>query len=113
MRVLNFRNDINGLRAVAILAIVLFHFKSDWLPGGFAGVDVFFVISGFLMTAIILRRLENGSFSLIDFYVSRAKRIIPPLLVLCLVLLIFGWFYLFPHEYKRLGKGIASSIGFF
>ena len=101
------------MRAVAILAIVLFHFKSDWLPGGFAGVDVFFVISGFLMTAIILRRLENGSFSLIDFYVSRAKRIIPPLLVLCLVLLIFGWFYLFPHEYKRLGKGIASSIGFF
>ena len=109
---MNFRYDINGLRAIAVIAVVLFHFNPTWVPGGFAGVDVFFVISGFLMTGIIFRGLESDSLNLFKFYVARANRIIPALAVLCLVLLVFGWFYLTSLDYKTLSKHLASSIGF-
>ena len=108
----SFRNDINGLRAIAVIAVVLFHFNASWMPGGFSGVDVFFVISGFLMTGIIFRGIEQENFSILKFYVARANRIIPALAVLCLVLLVLGWFYLTPMEYRALGKHSASSIGF-
>lgn len=109
---MEFRKDINGLRAIAVIAVVLFHFNASWMPGGFAGVDVFFVISGFLMTGLIFRGIEQENFSIFKFYVARANRIIPALAVLCLVLLAFGWFYLTPLEYKALGKHVGSSIGF-
>lgn len=109
---MNFRYDLNGLRAIAVIAVVLFHFNPAWVPGGFAGVDVFFVISGFLMTSIIFRGLENDNFNLFKFYVARANRIIPALAVLCLVLLVFGWFYLTPFNYRELGKHVVSSMGF-
>lgn len=109
---MNFRYDLNGLRAIAVIAVVLFHFNPAWVPGGFAGVDVFFVISGFLMTGIIFRGLENDNFNLFKFYVARANRIIPALAVLCLVLLVFGWFYITPLDYRALGKHVASSMGF-
>ena len=109
---MNFRYDINGLRAIAVIAVVLFHFNPAWVPGGFAGVDVFFVISGFLMTGIIFRGLENNNFNLFKFYVARANRIIPALAVLCLTLLIFGWFYLAPLDYKLLGKHTYKSLFF-
>ena len=110
---MKFRKDINGLRAFAVIAVVLFHFNAAWMPGGFAGVDVFFVISGFLMTGIIFRGIEQENFSILNFYVARANRIIPALALLCLVLIIFGWFYLTPLDYKALGKHAASSVGFF
>ncbi|MFZ3143359.1 acyltransferase family protein [Psychrobacter glacincola] len=109
---MNFRKDINGLRAFAVIGVLLFHFNASWMPGGFAGVDVFFVISGFLMTGIIFRGIEQENFSILNFYVARANRIIPALALLCLVLLVFGWFYLTPLEYRALGKHAASSIGF-
>tara|TARA_Y100000588_G_scaffold269548_1_gene284949 strand:- start:780 stop:2750 length:1971 start_codon:yes stop_codon:yes gene_type:complete len=109
---MKFRADINGLRAFAVVAVVLFHFNHNWAPGGFAGVDVFFVISGFLMTGIIFRGIENNNFSIIGFYVARAKRIIPALSLMCLAVLLFGWFYLTPLDYRALGKHVASSMGF-
>lgn len=109
---MTFRKDINGLRAIAVLGVLLYHFNPAWLPGGFAGVDVFFVISGYLITGIILRGLGNQSFSLVQFYRSRAQRIIPALAVLCLILLGGGWFYLLPLDYAALGKHVASSLGF-
>ena len=109
---MKFRKDINGLRAFAVIGVLLFHFNASWMPGGFAGVDVFFVISGFLMTGIIFRGIEQEKFSILNFYVARANRIIPALALLCLVLLVFGWFYLTPLEYRALGKHAASSIGF-
>ncbi|WP_201582660.1 acyltransferase family protein [Psychrobacter jeotgali] len=109
---MKFRKDINGLRALAVISVVLFHFNAAWMPGGFAGVDVFFVISGFLMTGIIFRGIEQDNFSVLNFYVARANRIIPALALLCLVLLVFGWFYLTPLEYRSLGKHAASSVGF-
>jgi peptidoglycan/LPS O-acetylase OafA/YrhL len=109
---LQFRKDINGLRAIAVIAVVLFHFNASWMPGGFAGVDVFFVISGFLMTGIIFRGIEQEDFSILKFYVARANRIIPALAVLCLVLLVFGWFYLQPLDYQVLGKHVGGSMTF-
>ena len=108
-----FRKDINGLRAIAVIAVVIFHFKPTWVEGGFAGVDVFFVISGFLMTGIIFRGLELNNFSLLQFYVSRANRIIPALALLCSVLLLLGMLILTPNEYKVLGMHAAGSLGFF
>lgn len=110
---MKFRTDINGLRAIAVIAVVLFHFNPAWMPGGFAGVDVFFVISGFLMTGIIFRGLENNRFLLSKFYMARANRIVPALAALCISLLVFGWFYLIPLDYKILGHHVTSSIGFF
>lgn len=109
---MQFRKDINGLRAIAVIAVVLFHFNDSWMPGGFAGVDVFFVISGFLMTGIIFRGLEQKNFSIWTFYIARANRIIPALAVLCSVVLILGWFYLNPIDYKTLSIHAASSITF-
>ena len=78
---MQFRYDINGLRAIAVLAVVLFHFNPHWLTGGFAGVDVFFVISGFLMTSIIFNGIQKDTFNLFKFYTARANRIIPVLAV--------------------------------
>ena len=109
---MKFRKDINGLRAIAVIAVVLFHFFPTSLPGGFAGVDVFFVISGFLMTGIIFRGIEQNNFSILSFYVARANRIIPALAILCATLLVFGWFYLDLIDYKSLGKHAVGSITF-
>lgn len=109
---MEFRKDINALRALAVLSVLVFHFNSSWMPGGFAGVDVFFVISGYLMTRIIFEGLEKRSFSLFRFYISRANRIIPALAVLCMVLLIIGWFFLMPKDYLALGKHVVSSLTF-
>lgn len=106
---MQFRYDINGLRAIAVLAVVIFHFNPQWLPGGFAGVDVFFVISGFLMTSIIFSNVEKNSFNLFKFYNARANRIIPVLAAMSAVLLIFGWFYLLPSDYSNLARQIERS----
>lgn len=109
---MKFRSDINGLRAIAVVAVVLFHFGIAGFEGGFAGVDIFFVISGYLMTGIIFDKINNGNFSLIQFYLDRGRRIIPALAALCLILLIAGWFLLVPSDYSALGKHAASSLGF-
>lgn len=109
---MNFRADINGLRAYAVLAVMVFHFDKLWLPGGFAGVDVFFVISGFLMTGIIFRRFEADNFSIFKFYSDRVRRIIPALLFLVIVLLAFGYVSLAPITYASLAKHAESSLLF-
>ena len=110
--ILQFRKDINGLRAIAVIAVVLFHCNSLWVPGGFAGVDVFFVISGFFMTGIIFRGLEHNDFSILSFYFARAKRIIPALSLLCLALLVFGWFFELNVVFETISKHIISSLTF-
>lgn len=109
---LNYREDINGLRAWAVIAVLLFHFKLIGLSGGFVGVDVFFVISGYLMTAIIIRGYEKESFSIGQFYLARIRRILPALLVLVTVLLILGWFWLPTSYYKTLGDQAGYAISF-
>lgn len=107
-----FRRDINGLRAWAVVSVVLYHFGVPGFSGGFVGVDVFFVISGFLMTGIVLKGLERGDFSVMRFYVARARRILPALLALCAVLLAGGWLVLLPIDYKTLATHALASIGF-
>jgi peptidoglycan/LPS O-acetylase OafA/YrhL len=97
---MQFRQDINGLRAIAVMAVVLFHFNETWITGGFAGVDVFFVISGFLMTGIIFRGIETNTFSLYRFYKARVKRILPALSMACLFVLIYGFWELYDIELK-------------
>lgn len=107
-----FRQDINGLRAWAVIAVLLFHFNLIGLPGGFVGVDIFFVISGYLMTVIIVRGYEKDNFSIWKFYMARARRIIPPLLVVIAVLLLLGWFWLPTPDYQTLGAQSAYSMAF-
>ena len=82
-----FRTDIGGLRAIAVISVVLFHFGVTGFSGGFVGVDIFFVISGFLMTGIVARGLDNKNFSFVNFYLARARRIVPALFFLTIVLL--------------------------
>lgn len=112
-RLPGFRADINGLRAWAVVAVILYHFGIPGFGGGFVGVDVFFVISGFLMTNLVVKGLESGTFSLLAFYGARTRRIVPALLVLCLVLLALGYFLLPPLDYKTLAKHALAAIGFF
>jgi peptidoglycan/LPS O-acetylase OafA/YrhL len=110
---MKFRDDINALRALAVTAVVLFHYKVNFIPGGFVGVDVFFVISGYLMTAIIMGRLEKNRFDIWEFYCDRARRIIPGLLGLCFGLLAAGYFVLEPVAYQILGKAATGALLFF
>lgn len=107
-----FRHDINGLRAIAVVAVVLYHFGVPGFSGGFAGVDLFFVISGFLMTSIIVGGLERGTFSLSGFYLARGRRIVPALLVLCACLLLLGWCWLPSLDYRLLVTHVAGALGF-
>lgn len=107
-----YRADIDGLRAIAILSVVGFHAFPQWIKGGFVGVDIFFVISGFLISSIIFGNLEKNSFSYYDFYARRIKRIFPALILVLVTSFVFGWYLLLPDEYKQLGKHIAAGAGF-
>ena len=109
----NFRYDINGLRAYAVILVVLFHFGIIGFAAGFIGVDIFFVISGFLMTSIVIKSLDKGNFSLLKFYLARGIRIVPALFVVSTIVLILGWFLVLPTDYKALAKHTLSSINFF
>jgi peptidoglycan/LPS O-acetylase OafA/YrhL len=103
---------VDGLRAVAVLCVVLYHAFPDILPGGFVGVDVFFVISGFLIGWVIMQDLDAGTFTLQDFYARRIRRIFPALAVLLLSVLLFGWFVLLEGEYASLGKHVLGGSAF-
>lgn len=107
-----YRPDLDGLRAIAVLAVVGFHAFPDLITGGFIGVDIFFVISGFLISSIIFSNLEHENFSILEFYNRRIRRIFPALLVVMLVSLVFGWHALLATEYELLGKHIAGGAGF-
>jgi len=109
---LGYRPDIDGLRAVAVLAVVGFHAFPRAVQGGFAGVDVFFVISGFLISNQILHRLERGDFTLSDFYARRIRRIFPALILVLAACYGLGWFALFANEYAQLGRHIAAGASF-
>jgi peptidoglycan/LPS O-acetylase OafA/YrhL len=105
-----YRADIDGLRAIAVLSVVLYH--AIRLEGGFIGVDIFFVISGYLISTIVFSNLERNSFSFIEFYSRRIKRIFPALILVLIAVYTFGWFVLLGDEYKQLGKQIAGGAGF-
>lgn len=107
-----YRPDIDGLRAIAVLSVVAFHAFPSEVRGCFIGVDVFFVISGYLISTIIFENLDKGTFSFSEFYSRRIRRIFPSLLLVLIACFAFGWFALLADEYKQLGKHIAGGAGF-
>lgn len=115
---MNYRAEIDGLRAIAVVSVILYHakiviFGRDWFEGGFIGVDIFFVISGYLITRIILTELEQtNTFSFIKFYERRARRILPMLLVVIAVCIPFAWQRLLPLDLIDFAKSALSTIGF-
>ena len=117
-----YRPDIDGLRAIAVLSVVIYHAFKNTLKGGFVGVDIFFVISGFLITGILIKSLDNQAVTgggktnlsillhrLISFYARRVRRIFPVLIVVLLSCIVAGWFIMTPDEFKLLGKHIAGG----
>lgn len=109
---LKYRPDIDGLRAIAVSSVIGYHAFPTWVSGGFVGVDIFFVISGFLISTIILSASTEGNFSVLDFYARRIRRIFPALIVMLAACLLAGWLLLFPDELKQLGKHTLAATGF-
>ena len=108
----NYRSDIDGLRALAVVSVVIFHAFSWLIPGGYAGVDVFFVISGYLITTNILNGLSESTFTIQGFYQRRVRRIFPALVTMLVLVYAFGWFVLLASEYRQLGKHVGSGASF-
>jgi peptidoglycan/LPS O-acetylase OafA/YrhL len=109
---MNYRPDIDGLRTMAVLPVVFYHAGVTGFTGGFVGVDIFFVISGFLITTIIHRELAEGRFSILRFYERRARRILPALFAVTVASLVAGWFLLTPADYDQMGQSILSALLF-
>jgi peptidoglycan/LPS O-acetylase OafA/YrhL len=107
-----YRADIDGLRGIAVLAVLAFHAHASWAAGGYIGVDIFFVISGFLISNIIIGGLERDRFSIADFYSRRVRRIFPALVVVLAATWLAGWVVLLPDAYQQLGAHIAGGAGF-
>lgn len=109
---MHYRTEIDGLRALAVIAVILFHAGFRGFDGGFVGVDVFFVISGYLITSIILLKLQQGRFSLLGFYERRARRILPALMFVMLACIPFAWVYMDAYELKEFGQSLVSTALF-
>lgn len=105
---MQYRREIDGLRALAVLPVILFHAGFETFSGGFVGVDVFFVISGYLITTIIINELDDGKFSIINFYERRARRILPALFVVMLACLPFAWMWLLPSDMKDFSQSLVA-----
>src|ERR1700733_6797789 len=108
-----YRPDIDGLRAIAVMLVVIFHAFPEAMPGGFIGVDIFFVISGFLITGIIVRELDQQHFGLFAFYTRRIRRIFPALILVLGVTLVLGWLWMLPAAYAQLSADVFASAAFF
>lgn len=109
---MKYRPEIDGLRAVAVIPVILFHAGFDTFRGGFAGVDVFFVISGYLITSIILNETETNSFSLLRFYERRARRILPALFLVMIACIPFAWSWMLPDDLENFGQSLVSTVLF-
>lgn len=107
-----YRRDIEGLRAIAVLTVMGFHAFPDWIHGGFIGVDIFFVISGYLISYQIFTGLLNNNFSVLDFYERRIRRIFPALITVLIASLTMGWFFLLPDEFSALARNILAGATF-
>ena len=105
---MRYRREVDGLRALAVLPVILFHAGFRAFGGGFVGVDVFFVISGYLITTILISELEQGKFSIVDFYERRARRILPALFFVMLTCLPFAWFFLLPEDIHRFAQSLVA-----
>lgn len=109
---MKFRYDINALRAIAVIGVILYHFKVPYFDGGFSGVDIFYVISGYLMTKIVIEAILKNTFTFRDFYSKRIRRIVPALIFMILTLLIVDFFILLPSDYQYVAKNSTASLLF-
>ena len=109
---MKYRAEIDGLRALAVLPVILFHAGFEWFSGGFVGVDVFFVISGYLITTIIISEMAEGKFSIVNFYERRARRILPALFFVMAACLPFAWMWLTPPHLKDFGQSLVAVSTF-
>jgi peptidoglycan/LPS O-acetylase OafA/YrhL len=109
---MDYRREIDGLRALAVLPVIFFHAGFQTFSGGFVGVDIFFVISGYLITSIILAEMEAGTFTLANFYERRARRILPALFVLISLCLPFAWLWLLPQDMKSFSQSLVAVTAF-
>ena len=109
---IKYRPEIDGLRALAILPVLLYHIGFAGFSGGFVGVDIFFVISGYLITSIILKEKSQGLFTLANFYERRARRILPTLFTVILVCIFLSYFWMAPGQMKEFGLSAVSAIIF-
>ena len=109
---MQYRREIDGLRALAVIPVILFHAGFEAFSGGFVGVDVFFVLSGYLITTIILSDLELGKFSLLNFYERRARRILPALFLVILVSIPFAWAWLLPTDMRDFSQSLVAVATF-
>jgi peptidoglycan/LPS O-acetylase OafA/YrhL len=109
---MKYRAEIDGLRALAVLPVILFHAGFEWFSGGFVGVDVFFVISGYLITTIIISEMAEGKFSIVNFYERRARRILPALFFVMIACLPFAWLLLTPYDLKDFGQSLVAVSTF-
>src|SRR6056297_925550 len=109
---MRYRREIDGLRAVAVVPVILFHAGFSVFSGGFVGVDVFFVISGYLITSILIADLEQGNFSIARFYERRARRILPALFVVILACLPFAYMWMLPSQLKDFAQSLVAVVFF-
>ena len=112
MKSLKYRSDIDGLRAVAVLGVVIYHAFPKLIPGGFIGVDIFFVISGYLISGILYKGHNAGNFSFAEFYARRIRRLFPALITMLVLTMAYGWLILLPDEFRQLGKHVAAGTLF-
>ncbi|MET0026044.1 MAG: acyltransferase family protein [Candidatus Thiodiazotropha sp.] len=110
MEDIKYRRDIDGLRGISVMAVVLYHYQLLSITGGFVGVDIFFVISGFLITSIIAKEIDSNRFSFLEFYSRRIRRILPALLVVIVATLVFCYFLILPMEYQRVGESAVYAV---
>jgi peptidoglycan/LPS O-acetylase OafA/YrhL len=109
---LKYRPEIDGLRAIAVVSVIMFHAGFKWIGGGFAGVDIFFVISGYLVTHMIIEARTRGTFNILGFYERRARRILPALFVVIFATVPFAWAWMAPGEYLRFSKSMVAAATF-
>ena len=105
---MQYRPEIDGLRALAVIPVLLFHAKFDFFKGGFIGVDIFFVISGYLITSIIYNEIKNNTFSIVNFYERRIRRIFPALFFVCFASIPFAWFWLLPSDFQDFSQSLVA-----
>ena len=105
---MNYRPEVDGLRALAVLPVIFFHAGFELFSGGFVGVDVFFVISGYLITTVIIESIENNSFSLLNFYEKRARRILPALFFVMLVCIPFSWMWMLSSQMQDFSQSLVA-----
>ncbi|MDU0355988.1 acyltransferase [Paraglaciecola aquimarina] len=106
---MKYRQDIDGLRAIAVMAVVLFHFGVSTLSGGYAGVDVFFVISGFLISSILMKDVETKQFTFLQFYEKRVRRLFPALFATIIVSTLVAYFLFMPEEFREFGQSVVGA----